>query len=87
MPWGGELTASNLELLWISNAIPDIAIGLDAGIDGIFLDIESIGEESRQPAGSFISDHSIDDVHGVRAVFPEAKLLLRVNPLNQTTED
>lgn len=78
--------ALNLELLWISNNINDIALALDAGIDWIFLDIESIGKESRQPASSFISDHSIDDVQRVRVAFPEAKLLLRINPLNQTTE-
>ena len=78
--------ASNMELLWISNSIADIALALDAGVDWIFLDIERTGKESRQPAGSFISHHSIDDVQRVRAVFPEAKLLLRINPLNQTTE-
>lgn len=79
--------ASNLELLWISNAIPDIAIALDAGIDWIFLDIERDGKETRQPSGSFISDHSMNDVDRVRAAFPQARLLLRINPLNPTTKD
>lgn len=78
--------ASNMELLWISNSIPDIGSALEAGIDWIFLDIESIGKESRQPAGSFISHHKIDDIQLVRAAFPEARLVLRINPLNQATE-
>ena len=77
----------DINLLWISNSEKDIRIALDAGIDWIFLDIETQGKASRQPVGSFISDHSMDDVERLRDVFPGAKFLLRINPLNQTTEN
>ena len=78
---------AGIELLWISNSIPDIRNAIDAGIDWIFLDIETYGKDSRQPAGSFVSNHTIEDVKAIRAAFPDAKILLRINPLQKTTEE
>lgn len=71
-----------LELFYITNN-PDVAkIAQNAGIDRIFVDMEYIGKEKRQPNMDTVKNHhTIDDVKNVRNAIDKAKLLIRVNPI------
>ena len=75
----------NLLLLWICNAVSDAEAALRAGIDWIFVDIETRGKTARQPTTSFISDHKLGDVEAIKTALPDARIVLRVNPLYEGT--
>lgn len=72
-----------LELFYITNN-PDVAkTAQNAGIDRIFVDMEYIGKEKRQPNMDTVKNHhTIDDVKNVRNAIDKAKLLVRVNPIH-----
>ena len=75
----------NLLLLWICNVISDAEAALRAGIDWIFVDIETRGKTARQPKTSFISDHKLGDIETLKTALPDARIVLRVNPLYEGT--
>jgi hypothetical protein len=75
-----------LELIQITND-PAFARRCDA-LDGfrLFVDLERLGKAERQAGrNTFISAHGIDDVGRVKQVLRRSKLMVRVNPLNDTT--
>ena len=54
-----------LTLMYITNN-PEIArIAQDAGVDRIFIDLEYIGKEQRQPGDTVKSDHTLEDIENV----------------------
>lgn len=58
-----------------------------AGVDIIFIDLETIGKMERQShVNSVKSQHSIDDISIMRSVLSYAKILVRINPLNSGSE-
>jgi hypothetical protein len=78
---------SAIKFLFITNS-PDLAsYALSSGVDRIFLDLEILGKQARQGhLDTLISRHSFDDVVKLRAIVPEGRLLVRVNPVNKNTE-
>ena len=55
---------------------------VDSGVDRIFLDLEYINKSERQKGrNTFITKNCKEDIHALRAVVPEGRLLVRVNPL------
>ena len=70
-----------LLFLWICNSPLEARNALDAGVDWIFVDIETEGKSSRQPTTSFISDHELDDVQVIKNALPNARVILRINPV------
>ncbi len=77
-----------LKLMYITKS-PEIArIAEDAGTDIIFVDLEKIGKELRQPGMNTVkSDHTVKDAARVRRVLKKAELLVRINPVHDGTED
>lgn len=77
-----------LELMYITNR-PDVAqIAEDAGVDRIFVDMEYIGKQDRQGGLDTVqSHHTTEDVQKLRGVLCETKLLVRVNPIHDSTAD
>jgi hypothetical protein len=75
-----------LELIQISND-PAFARRCDAlGGFRLFVDLERLGKAERQAGRStFISAHSIEDVGRVKQVLRRSPLMVRVNPLNDST--
>ena len=71
-----------LKLMYITND-PEIAVIADsAGVDRIFLDLETVGKGLRQGGMNTVqSHHTISDVCRIRAVVKNAQLLVRVNPI------
>jgi len=76
----------NLKLLYITNQ-PEIAqIAQDAGVDRIFVDLETIGKNERQKGRDTVkSQHSFSDIVAVKAVLKKASLLVRINPAYEKT--
>ena len=76
----GEQTVSasdGLLLLWICNSAYDAESALRAGIDWIFVDIETRGKSARQPTTAFISKHKLRDVETIKSALPDARIVLR----------
>lgn len=78
----------NIEFLMIVSD-PEIAEYVsDNGVDKLFVDLERMGKEARQPGlVSWKSSHSLKDVENVRLAAPGAHLLVRINPLHARTDD
>lgn len=76
-----------LKLFYITNH-PEIAkIVQDAGVDRIFVDMEYIGKEERQPGMDTVKNHhTIDDVKALRTVLDKSELLVRINPIHRASE-
>lgn len=75
-----------LELIQITGD-PAFAQRCDA-LEGfrVFVDLERLGKAQRQAGrNTFISTHQVEDVARVRAVLRHARLMVRVNPLNEGT--
>lgn len=71
-----------LKLMFITNnpAIADIAD--HAGVDRIFVDLETIGKQERQGGMDTVqSQHSIEDIRSIRNVLNRSQLFVRVNQI------
>lgn len=77
-----------IELIQITNS-PDFARRCEAlGGFRLFVDLERLGKTERQAGrNTFISTHQLDDVGRVKAVLKQARLMVRVNPLNSSTRE
>ena len=67
---------------------PDFASEAEgAGVERIMLDLERNGKRQRQIGFNlFISDHTIQSASHVRAVLKKASLVVRVNPVNESSD-
>ena len=76
-----------LTLMYITNE-PDIAqIAENAGIDRIFVDLETIGKEERQHNMDTVkSSHTVADIRKVKWVLGKAELLVRINKIHPGSE-
>lgn len=77
-----------LELLQITND-PAMARRCDAvGGIRIFVDLEHIGKAERQAGrNTYISNHQISDVGRVKAQLVHSRMMVRVNPLHEGTQN
>ena len=75
-----------IKLMYITNK-PEIAeIAESVGVDRIFVDMEYIGKEERQPGDTVKSHHTFDDVTVIRNTIKNAELLVRVNPWHEPSD-
>jgi hypothetical protein len=88
MPDQQRTARGDIELLMIT-ADPMVAASLEsAGVDTVFVDLEVRGKAARQAGrNTVISGHSINDVRAVRAAVSGSRLLVRVNPWWEGSED
>ena len=77
-----------ITLMYITNR-PDVAvIAQDAGVDRVWVDLEYKGKEERQAGMNTVkSKHTIDDIKALRPVITKSKLMVRVNPLDDESEE
>lgn len=76
-----------LKLMYITNDPQVAAIAQAAGVDRIFVDLETIGKQERQGGMDTVqSRHTIEDVHALRPVLTSSKLLVRVNPIHPSSQ-
>lgn len=72
-----------MEFLIITNDPQEAKRWDKAGVDYIFVDLEINGKCERQGhLNTVISEHTLGDVSKVRPYIKEARLLVRINPLN-----
>ncbi len=76
-----------LKLMYITNR-PEVAeIAYEAGVDRIFVDLETIGKSERQGGMDTVqSHHTLDDVSFIRHAF-KGELLVRSNHIYEGSKD
>ena len=77
-----------LKLMYITNQ-PEIAKLIEnVGVDRIFIDMEYIGKSIRQGGMDTVQcHHTIEDIRAVAKSVSRAKLMVRVNPIHDATEE
>ena len=72
----------SLTLLYITNN-PEVAlIAQKAGVDRIWIDLETLGKEERQAGMNTVkSKHNIGDIKKIKPLLTTSKMMVRVNPL------
>lgn len=77
-----------LKLMYITNR-PEVArIAEEAGVDRIFVDLETIGKAERQGGMDTVqSRHTLDDVRLMHETLRTADLLVRVNPIHAGSKE
>lgn len=77
----------SLKLMYITNQ-PEIAeIAQESGVDRVFVDMEYLGKEIRQPGDTIKSRHTLEDIGNIRKVLRQSELLVRVNPITPKSRD
>ena len=77
-----------ITLMYITNNPQLAKIAQDAGVDRIWIDLETKGKEERQKGMNTVkSKHTIDDIYNVRPVVTTSELMVRVNPLDDESEN
>lgn len=77
-----------LKLMYITNRSEIARIAERAGVDRIFVDLETIGKQERQGGMNTVqSHHSLDDVAVIRNSIGHAELLVRSNPIHPGSHD
>lgn len=77
-----------LELMYITNNVAVAKIAEDAGVERVWIDLETLGKEERQKdCDSVKSHHSISDISAIKSVLNKAKLQVRINPINKESKE
>lgn len=77
-----------LKLMYITNRSEIARIAENAGVDRIFIDLEQIGKAERQRGMDTVqSRHSLDDIKKVKSVLSKAELLVRSNPIHDSSKE
>ena len=77
-----------LKLMYITNNKDVALIAENAGVERIFVDMEYIGKADRQGGMDTVqSHHTIKDVQEIRSAISKAQLLVRCNPIHESTSD
>ncbi|MBR5496231.1 MAG: aldolase [Oscillospiraceae bacterium] len=76
-----------LKLMYITNRQDVAKIAQKNGVDRIFVDMEYLGKNERQPGDTVKSSHTIKDVENIRSVLTDSELLVRVNPITDKSAD
>ena len=76
-----------LKLMYITNNTDVAKIAENAGVDRIFIDLETVGKQERQGGMDTVqSKHSIEDIKRVRTSITKSELLVRSNPIYEDSE-
>lgn len=72
-----------LKLMYITNQ-PEVALAAErAGIDRIWVDLETLGKGERQANRNTVkSNHSVEDIKRIKPLLSKATMLVRINPMN-----
>lgn len=76
-----------LKLMYITNDPQVAQIAESAGVDRIFVDMETVGKDVRQGGMNTVqSHHTVADAAKLRSTLTKADLLVRVNPIYANSE-
>jgi lipopolysaccharide/colanic/teichoic acid biosynthesis glycosyltransferase/2-keto-3-deoxy-L-rhamnonate aldolase RhmA len=72
-----------LETMFITNDSFVARVAENAGVDDIFIDLETLGKAERQKGrNAVLSHHCIADIAAIKPLLSQSKLMVRVNPIN-----
>ena len=78
----------SLILMYITNDERVAKIADNAGIDRVWIDLETLGKERRQKNfDSVRSHHTISDIKKIKPILTKSELLVRVNSWNKDSEE
>ncbi len=73
--------------MYITNNPVIAEIAQEAGVDRIWIDLETLGKEERQAGLNTVkSKHDIEDIKKIKPLLTTSELMVRVNPLNPNSE-
>ena len=76
----------SLKLMYITNNVEVAKMAQKAGVDRIWIDLETLGKEERQKGLNTVkSKHSIEDIKNIAPIITSSELLVRVNPWNDNS--
>lgn len=77
-----------LKLMYITNRCEVARIAQAVGVDRIFVDMEYIGKAERQGGMDTVQNHhTVKDVEKIKNVLDASKLLVRINPIYEKTQE
>lgn len=77
-----------IKLMFITNNLRIASFAEQAGVDRIFVDLETLGKAERQAGMDTVqSVHSIYDVIRMRKILKKSELFVRVNQINDASVD
>ncbi len=77
-----------ITLMYITNKPEMAMLAQEAGVDRIWIDLEYKGKEERQAGMNTVkSKHTIEDIINIRPIVNKSDLMVRVNPLDDESED
>lgn len=76
-----------IKLMYITNQTEVALIAERAGVDRIFIDLETVGKQKRQGGMDTVqSKHEIADIEKIKTVLTKSELLVRSNPIYENSE-
>lgn len=73
----------SITLMYITNHERIAQIAQDAGVDRIWVDLETKGKEERQAGMNTVkSKHTVEDIKKLRPLVMTSELMVRINPLD-----
>ena len=77
-----------LKVFYITNNLDVALVAEKAGVDRIWIDLETLGKEERQHnLNSVKSHHSFHDIEVISPKLTTAEMLVRVNPWNENSKN
>ena len=77
-----------IRLMYITNDVQVARMAEEAGVDRVFVDLETLGKAERQGGMDTVqSKHTVADVERMRSAVTGAKLLVRVNPIHDGSSE
>lgn len=77
-----------IKYMFITNDPRIAAMADEAGVDRIFIDLETVGKQLRQGGMNTVqSDHTLADIQAVRPAVKRAELMVRINPIYEWSRE
>lgn len=77
-----------LEFMFITNNPKVAKVAEDCGVKRVWVDLEIIGKEARQPGMNTVkSGHTLEDVSIIKNALKTSELLVRINPIYDGSEN
>ena len=76
-----------LQLMYITNNPLVALIGEQCGVDRLWVDMEWMGKDERQPGDTVKSYHTLQDISNLRKVLTKSQLMTRVNPIHDGSKE
>ena len=73
--------------MYITNNPQVALIGEQCGVDRLWVDMEWMGKEERQPGDTVKSHHTLEDISSLRSVLTNSQLMTRVNPIHDESKE